>query len=40
LCDPECRGLPAFQRRAKRASSTGQPDNGSTAWDELNKLKF
>ena len=40
LCDPECGGLPAFGRRAKDTSSTGQPDHGSPAWNELNKLKF
>jgi uncharacterized protein len=40
LCDPECRCLPAYGRRVKRASNTGRPDCGSPAWDELNKLKF
>ena len=39
LCAPECRGLPAFGRRAKHSSS-GQPGYGSPAWNELNKLKF
>jgi uncharacterized metal-binding protein YceD (DUF177 family) len=40
LCDLECGGLPAYGRRTKQTSSTGQPDRGSPAWDELNKLKF
>ena len=40
LCDPQCGGLPAYHRRTKRTSSTGQTDHGSPAWDELNKLKF
>ncbi len=41
LCAPGCPGLPANDvRRAKNTSSTDQPDHGSPAWDELNKLKF
>ncbi len=41
LCDPECRGLPkSYLGKAKNTSGTGQPETGSPAWDELNKLKF
>jgi uncharacterized protein len=41
LCDPECCGLPkSFVRRGKNTSSTGQAGPGSSAWDELNKLRF
>ena len=41
LCDTECRGLPkAFTGGASNSSSTGQLKSGSSAWDELNKLKF
>jgi len=41
LCDPGCGGLPkSYIGRPKNTSSTGQPQKGSPAWDELNKLKF
>ncbi|HYG36454.1 MAG TPA: YceD family protein [Clostridia bacterium] len=41
LCDTECRGLPKTSiGKAKNSSSIGQPEKGSSAWDELNKLKF
>ena len=41
LCNQECSGLPAsFVRRGKNTSSTGQAGPGSSAWDELNKLRF
>ena len=41
LCDPECGGLPKnLVRRGKNTSSTGQAGPGSSAWDELNKLRF
>ncbi len=39
LCDPECQGLPkTYVGRPKNTSS--EPELGSRAWDELNKLKF
>ncbi len=41
LCDPECRGLPkTYVGKAEKTGSTGQPEAGSSAWNELNKLKF
>ena len=41
LCDPDCHGLPGLSPgEADGASSTGQPEKGSPAWNELNKLKF
>ena len=41
LCDPDCRGLPGLSPGgADGTSSTGQPQVGSPAWNELNKLKF
>jgi len=41
LCDPGCGGLPrTYVGKPKSTSSTGQPQKGSPAWDELNKLKF
>jgi uncharacterized protein len=41
LCKPDCGGLPkSFERRGKNTSSTGQAGPGSSAWDELNKLRF
>lgn len=41
LCDPDCHGLPGLSPGgADGTSSTGQPEKGSPAWNELNKLKF
>ncbi len=41
LCDPDCQGLPkTYVGRPKNTSSAGQANGGSSAWDELNKLKF
>jgi uncharacterized metal-binding protein YceD (DUF177 family) len=41
LCEPECGGLPGLSLgKAKHPSGAGQPAPRSTAWDELNKLKF
>jgi uncharacterized protein len=40
LCEPECRGLPRKNLGKARNTSSGQPREGSPAWDELNKLKF
>ncbi len=41
LCNPECSGLPTgYPGKRKQTSTTGQPQMGSTAWNELNKLKF
>jgi uncharacterized protein len=41
LCDPECRGLPnMYLGRAKHSGSSGQPEVGSPAWNELSKLKL
>ncbi len=38
LCNPECRGLP--QANVGKTKPAGQPNSGSPAWSELNKLKF
>ena len=41
LCDPECRGLPKSTiGKAKKAGSANANETGSSAWTELNKLKF
>jgi len=41
LCDPDCRGLPTTDiGKPKNTSNTGVPNTGSSAWNELNKLKF
>ena len=41
LCDPECRGLSkAEPGKAKKSGSAGQTLASSSAWAELNKLKF
>jgi len=41
LCDAECQGLPkTYVGSPTNTSSTGQPETGSPAWNELNKLKF
>ena len=41
LCDPECSGLPdKVKGKAKKTSGNGKPGVGSSAWSELNKLKF
>lgn len=41
LCDPDCGGLPKTSvGKPKNTSSTGVPETGSSAWNELNKLKF
>jgi uncharacterized protein len=41
LCDPECRGLPnPSVGKAKNKSGAGKTEAGSSAWAELNKLKF
>jgi uncharacterized protein len=41
LCNPDCRGLPTSDiGKPKNTSSTGAPSTGSSAWNELNKLKF
>jgi uncharacterized protein len=41
LCDAECRGLPhPSSGKATKPQTAGQPENGSAAWSELNKLKF
>jgi uncharacterized protein len=41
LCEPECRGLPTKELgQPQHTSSTGQPEAGSPAWAELNKLKL
>jgi DUF177 domain-containing protein len=41
LCERECRGLrKASAAKSKTSSSLGQPNQGSPAWNELNKLKF
>ena len=41
LCDAECRGLPnSVSGKAKKPLNASQAESGSTAWSELNKLKF
>ena len=41
LCDAECRGLPNSNTgKATKPLRADQPQTGSTAWSELNKLKF
>ena len=40
LCEPDCRGLPQSTVGKARNTSSSQPREGSSAWDELNKLKF
>jgi uncharacterized protein len=41
LCDPECGGLQAKSpARKKKAGNAGKSDGTSSAWSELNKLKF
>jgi uncharacterized protein len=41
LCDAECRGLPnSIGGKATKPQKAGQTASGSTAWSELNKLKF
>jgi uncharacterized protein len=41
LCKQECSGLPkAYIGKAKTTSNPGHLESGSSAWDELNKLKF
>ena len=41
LCDAECRGLPnSNSGKATKPLKADQPQSGSTAWSELNKLKF
>jgi uncharacterized protein len=40
FCEPECRGLPQSTVGKARKTSSGQSREGSSAWDELNKLKF
>jgi len=41
LCDPGCRGLPkTFVGKADKSSGAGKSEASSSAWAELNKLKF
>jgi len=41
LCNPECRGLrTGYEGKRKKTTTAGQPQIGSPAWNELNKLKF
>jgi uncharacterized protein len=41
LCRPECSGLPKKAIiKAKKTGGTGQTKENSSAWAELNKLKF
>jgi uncharacterized protein len=41
LCSPECSGLPSKSiGKAKNDGSPGKTGAGSSAWTELNKLKF
>jgi uncharacterized protein len=41
LCNPECGGLPGTSvGKSKNTSDAAEPEVGSPAWAELNKLKF
>lgn len=41
LCGPECKGLTALRNEQDKPSAVAQePESASTAWAELNKLKF
>jgi len=41
LCDPECSGLPTcLLAKRKKNSGAGKTEAGTSAWAELNKLKF
>ena len=40
LCDPGCVGLPNSLTSKKKKSGSGRAEGGSSAWSELNKLKF
>jgi uncharacterized protein len=41
LCDRDCRGLPtASSGKSKTSSNIAGLEDGSPAWNELNKLKF
>jgi uncharacterized protein len=41
LCEPDCRGLPDAEDNLNRSASVDeQASEGSSAWAELNKLKF
>lgn len=41
LCERDCRGLRSGSvGKSKTSSDLGQPEKGSPAWNELNKLKF
>jgi uncharacterized protein len=41
LCEPECGGLPKkAAAKTKKTGGTGQTKDTSSAWAELNKLKF
>lgn len=41
LCEAECRGLPASNTgKAKNDTKPGEPGEKSSAWSELDKLKF
>jgi uncharacterized protein len=40
LCDPECGGLPKAYFGKARDAGSSQPERGSPAWAELNKLKL
>jgi uncharacterized protein len=40
LCDPECVGLPNSLTNKKKKTGSGRTEGGSSAWSELNKLKF
>ncbi len=40
LCNPDCEGLPKNYVGRPKNTSSNQPEIGSPAWNELNKLKF
>lgn len=39
-CKPECRGLPKSAGKEKKSRAAGPEEGSSSAWGELNKLKF
>lgn len=41
LCEADCAGMPkGAAAKVKKASGQGKKDQGSSAWSELDKLKF
>jgi uncharacterized protein len=40
LCEAECSGLPEASVKKPETARVDEPEAGSSAWSELNKLKF